>query len=115
MDNYIWLIPFLPLAGFIINGIGRNTLPKMLIGLIASVLVLASFGLSIGAFLQVYSTGRGFTVDLFDWFSIGQFKVSYSFLIDQLSSIMLLIITGVGFLIHLYSIGYMKDDEGYGK
>jgi NADH-quinone oxidoreductase subunit L len=114
MDKYIWLIPFLPLAGFIINGLGRNTLPKAAIGFIGSVLVLASFGLSIGAFLQVKSSGA-FNAHLFDWFAVGPFKVSFAFLIDQLSAIMLMIITGVGFLIHLYSIGYMKDDDGYGK
>jgi NADH-quinone oxidoreductase subunit L len=114
MDKYIWLIPILPLAGFIINGIGRNALPKAFIGFLASFLVLASFGLSIAAFVQVQHTGQ-FTAHLFNWFSVMEFKVSFDFLIDQLSSIMLLIITGVGFLIHLYSIGYMKDDEGFGK
>jgi NADH-quinone oxidoreductase subunit L len=114
MDKYIWLIPLLPLAGFIINGLGRNTLPKSVIGFIGSFLVFASFGLSIGAFLQVKSTGA-FNVSMFDWFAVGNFKISFAFLIDQLSAIMLLIITGVGFLIHLYSVGYMKDDDGYGK
>ncbi len=116
MDKYIWLIPFLPLAGFIINGIGRNTLSKNVIGLIASLLVLVSFGLSIAVFLQVNSSGK-INVDIYDWFSVSETstKVSFSFLIDQLSALMLLIITGVGFLIHVYSIGYMKHDEGYGK
>jgi NADH-quinone oxidoreductase subunit L len=115
MDKYIWLIPFLPLAGFVINGIGRNTLSKSLIGLIGSVLVLASFALSLTAFFQVQSTGKPINVELFTWFSIADFKIPFAFLIDQLSAIMLLIITGVGFLIHLYSVGYMKEDAGYGK
>jgi NADH-quinone oxidoreductase subunit L len=114
MDKYIWLIPLLPLAGFIINGIGRNTLSKNTIGFIGSFLVFISFALSVGAFLQVKSSGA-FNVHLFDWFSIATFKISFAFLIDQLSALMLLIITGVGFLIHLYSVGYMKEDAGYGK
>src|SRR6185503_15466141 len=114
MDKYIWLIPILPLAGFIINGLGRNILSKSAIGFIGSFLVLASFGLSVGAFLQVRSSGA-FNVHLFNWFAIGEFKIAFAFLIDQLSALMLLIITGVGFLIHLYSVGYMKDDAGYGK
>jgi len=114
MDKYIWLIPILPLAGFIINGVGRNTLPKAAIGFIGSVLVLASFGISVGTFLHVKSAGA-INVTVFDWFSVNEFKVSFAFLIDQLSAIMLLIVTGVGFLIHLYSVGYMKDDAGYGK
>jgi len=115
MDKYIWLIPLLPLAGFIINGLGRNILSKGAIGFIGSVLVLASFGLSVGAFMQIKATGVPINVTLFDWFTVGTLKISFSFLVDQLSSLMLLIITGVGFLIHLYSVGYMHDDEGYGK
>lgn len=114
MDNYIWLIPVLPLAGFLINGLGRNVLSKGIIGFIGSAVVLASFALSVGAFLQVKSSGA-FNVTLFNWFSVGFFKVQFAFLIDQLSSLMLLIITGVGFLIHLYSVGYMHDDDGFGK
>ncbi len=115
MDKYIWLIPLLPLAGFVINGIGRNTLSKGVIGFIGNLLVLISFGLSVGAFIQIKTTGQPINVDLFTWFSVGALKVNFAFLVDQLSSIMLLIITGVGFLIHLYSVGYMHDDEGFGK
>lgn len=55
------------------------------------------------------------TIDLYDWISVGSLHIPFSFLVDQLTSIMLLIITGVGFLIHVYSTGYMHDDEGYGK
>ena len=115
MDKYIWLIPLLPLAGFVINGLGRNALPKNLIGTIASAMVLISFGLSLGAFLEIQSTGQPINVTLFNWISVGKVQVPFAFLIDQLSAIMLLIITGVGFLIHLYSIGYMHHDAGFGK
>jgi len=115
MDKYIWLIPVLPLAGFIINGIGRNTLSKGVIGFIGSLMVLISFVISAGLFFEIKSAGHGFDVKLFDWFAAGGVHVSFAFLIDQLSSIMLLIITGVGFLIHVYSAGYMHDDNGFGK
>ena len=118
MDKYIWLIPLLPLAGFVINGLGRNTLPKAVIGFIGSLLVLAAFAISCGVFFEVKASGadfHGFNVTLFDWFRVGPFDVSFAFLVDQLSAIMLLIITGVGFLIHVYSAGYMKNDAGYGK
>jgi NADH-quinone oxidoreductase subunit L len=115
MDNYIWLIPILPLAGFLINGLGRNILPKNVIGFIGSLVVFVSFALSIGAFLQIKSSGVPIEVNLYDWFSFGVFKLQFAFLIDQLSAIMLLIITGVGFLIHLYSVGYMQHDNGFGK
>src|SRR5258708_11189268 len=115
MDKYTWLIPLLPLAGFLINGLGRNIMSKGLIGFIGSFVVLLSFGLSAGAFLQVKSSGVPINVSVFDWFAVGTFKVQFAFLIDQLSALMLLIITGVGFLIHLYSVGYMHHDEGFGK
>jgi len=115
MDNYIWLIPVLPLAGFIINGLGRNALSEKMIGFIGSFLVLISFGISVGAFLQIQSTGHAINVHIYDWIKVGGFQVPFSFLIDQLSSLMLLIITGVGFLIHVYSIGYMHNDDGFGK
>jgi len=114
MNQYIWLIPILPLAGFIINGLGRNSLSKGVIGFIGSALVLASFALSIAVFFQVKATGV-MNVNYFEWINAGPVKVPFAFLVDQLSSIMLLIITGVGFLIHLYSIGYMHDDKGFGK
>ncbi len=115
MDKYIWLIPLLPLIGFLINGLSRNTLSKGLIGFIGSLVILLSFGLSIAAFLQVKSTGTPINVTLFNWFSVGILKVQFAFLIDQLSALMLLIITGIGFLIHLYSVGYMHHDAGFGK
>src|SRR3569833_681337 len=107
MDKYIWLIPLLPLAGFVINGLGRNTLSKGVIGFIGSLLVLVAFGLSVATFFQVKSSGQDIDVNLFTWFSVGKLKVNFSFLVDQLSSIMLFIFSGVGFLIHLYSVGYM--------
>ncbi|MBD1385167.1 NADH-quinone oxidoreductase subunit L [Mucilaginibacter rigui] len=115
MDNLIWLIPVLPLAGFVINGLGRNTLSKGIIGAIGSLLVLVAFGLSVATFFQIKQSGVPVNVTIFDWISVGNFHIPFAFLIDQLSSIMLLIITGVGFLIHLYSIGYMHDDKGFGK
>ena len=115
MNQYIWLIPILPLAGFIINGLGRNSLSKNVIGFIGSLLVLVSFGLSLAVFFQIKSSGHPVNVTYFDWISVGTLKIHFSFLVDQLSAIMLLIITGVGFLIHLYSIGYMHDDKGFGK
>jgi NADH-quinone oxidoreductase subunit L len=71
MDNYIWLIPVLPLAGFIINGVGRNVFPKSVIAFVGSIVVLASFGISVGAFLQVKSTGIPIKTELFNWFTVG--------------------------------------------
>nr|WP_121201904.1 NADH-quinone oxidoreductase subunit L [Mucilaginibacter gracilis] len=115
MNNYIWLIPILPLIGFIITGLGRNALSKGVIGFIGSTVVLLAFVVSLLAFLQINSTGQAINVNLFSWIKVGYLDIPFAFLVDQLSSIMLLIITGVGFLIHLYSIGYMHDDAGFCK
>src|SRR5476651_696458 len=115
MDQYIWLIPLLPLAGFVINGLGRNTFSKNAIGFIGTFLVLIAFGISLALFFQVKSTGNPIQVKMFDWISAGSVHIPFAFLVDQLSAIMLLIVTGVGTLIHLYSIGYMHDDAGFGK
>ncbi|RZK43813.1 MAG: NADH-quinone oxidoreductase subunit L [Pedobacter sp.] len=116
MNNLLWLIPLLPLLGFVINGLGRDKFGKSLIGFIGSGVVLASFILSLVMFFELGSSvQKQFTIDIFDWISAGQLHIPLSFLYDPLSSIMLLIITGVGFLIHIYSIGYMHDDAGFGK
>lgn len=120
MNNLIWLIPLIPLIGFVINGAGRNLFPKVLISIIGSGAILISFILSCIVFKEVYDAralGMDgiFHVPLYDWIKIGGLQISFSFLLDPLSSIMLLIVTGVGFLIHIYSIGYMGTDDGYGK
>jgi NADH-quinone oxidoreductase subunit L len=116
MINLVWLVPLIPLLGFVINGLGRNTFSKGLIGFIGSGVIFISFVISIGIFLALGSdTVKSHEIFLFDWISAGALKIPLSFLVDPLSSIMLLIITGIGFLIHIYSIGYMHDDEGFGK
>ncbi|GAB3917988.1 NADH-quinone oxidoreductase subunit L [Mucilaginibacter boryungensis] len=115
MDKYIWLIPLLPLAGFVFNGLGRNVLSKGVIGFIGTFLVLVSFGISLSVFFEVQQKGHAINLTMFDWISAGTMHVPFAFMVDQLSAIMLLIITGVGTLIHLYSIGYMHDDAGFGK
>lgn len=116
INSLLWLIPLLPLLGFVINGIGRNTFSKNLIGIIGSGTILASFILSLVLFFELSgSTQKQFPVELFDWISVANLHIPLSFLYDPLSAIMLLIITGIGFLIHIYSVGYMHLDEGFGK
>ena len=114
--DLVWLVPLIPLLGFVINGLGRNTLSKNLIGFIGSSVIFLSFVLSVAIFLALGSdASKSHEVFLFDWISAGQLHIPLSFLVDPLSSLMLLIITGVGFLIHVYSAGYMHDDDGFGK
>jgi len=116
MIQYVWLIPLFPLAGFLLNGIAGKSLSKKFTGLIACGAVFAAFILSVMIFMAVDTTG--FTVQqvhLFDFFSVGRLRVPVDFQVDQLTVIFLLIITGVGLLIHIYSIAYMKADEGFAR
>ncbi len=114
--DLVWLVPLIPLIGSLINGVGRNTFSKSLIGFIGSGAIFLSFALSIAIFTELSSSvGKSHEVFLFDWISSGYLQIPLSFLVDPLSAIMLLIVTGVGFLIHVYSAGYMHDDPGFGK
>jgi len=114
--NIVYLIPLLPLIGFLINGLGRKRLSKSLISIIGCGVVLASFLLSIWVFMQV-KNGNVHVANYFDFISVGSFHVPFAFQIDQLSAIFLLIITGVGFLIHVYSTSYMHHEapEHFGR
>lgn len=110
------LIPLLPLIGFLINGIGFRHIPKGAVGLIGSLAALGSFAASLAVLLAFKEAGSvPQVVSLFDWITVGELHIPFSFQIDQLSLLMLMIITGVGSLIHIYSIGYMKHDPGVGK
>jgi len=110
MNNLVLLVPLFPLIGFLINGLGRKSLSKQMIAAIGSGSILASFVVSIILFLQVKSTGA-IIAEYFTFINVENFKIPFAFQVDQLSSLFLLIITGIGFLIHLYSSAYMKDEE----
>jgi NADH-quinone oxidoreductase subunit L len=106
----VWLIPFLPLVGFLINGLFRKQLSKSLVGIIGSGVILISFLLSVYVFLQVRN-GNTHLAHYFNFINTNALKVGFDFQIDQLSSLFLLIITGVGFVIHVYSTSYMHEEE----
>ena len=108
MKSLIILIPLLPFLGFLINGLGRNYLSKGMVGVLGSGTVLASFILSLMVFIQ-----KDFgTLEYFSFIRVGQLlHIPFAFQVDQLSTLFLLIITGVGFLIHLYSISYMHEEK----
>ena len=112
MANLVWLIPVLPLAGFLINGLFRNYLSKALSGLVGSGVILAAFIISLLIFGETRQEGfQPVIVTLFDFISVGKLHIPFSFQVDQLSTLFLLIITGVGFLIHVYSTSYMKEEN----
>ncbi|HEX8460479.1 MAG TPA: NADH-quinone oxidoreductase subunit L [Segetibacter sp.] len=118
MAKLVYLVPLFPLIGFLINGLGRKALSKSMIGLIGSGVILASFAVSLGIFFEVKQPDfHAQIVTLFDFINVPAFKIPFAFQVDQLSSLFLLIITGVGFLIHLYSTAYMHEEkpEHYGR
>lgn len=120
MKNLIFLIPFLPFLGFLINGLGRKYLSKNLIGVIGSGTVLISFIISFLVFNKVdelialnkLAGQKGaYIINYFNFITVGSLQIPFAFQIDQLSTLFLLIITGVGFLIHVYSTAYMHEEK----
>ncbi|KPM46691.1 NADH-quinone oxidoreductase subunit L [Jiulongibacter sediminis] len=113
--SLIALIPLFPLIGFLINGLGYKKIPKAIVAPVGIGAALLSFITTVLVYFQFKADGQTIIQPLFDWITVGGLNISFAFQIDQLSIIMLFIITGVGTLIHLYSKGYMSHDEGYGK
>ena len=111
--SLLFLIPLLPLLGFAINGLAYPKLPKQIAGIIGTIPPLVAFALSLQLFLNF--DGQAQILTIAEWINVGSLKIPFAFQIDQLSILMLLVITGVGTLIHIYSIGYMAHDAGFGK
>ena len=110
----VWLVPAFPLAAFLINGLFGKRWLGHATGWIASAAIGASALLSIGIFFDVLrGDGHGTTVTLYRWIGVGDFHVDIAALVDPLSSVMLLVVTIVSFLVHVYSIGYMSHDHGF--
>jgi NADH-quinone oxidoreductase subunit L len=114
MTQNLWIIPILPFIGFLINGIFGRKLPKMIVSLVAVVSVLLSFGWVMKVHLTAGDLGATpVTEHYFTWIRSGAFNVGWDYTVDKLTMIMLLIVTGVGSLIHIYSMGYMEHEGGY--
>ncbi len=127
---HLWLIPLFPFLGFLLNGILGSRLPRRIVSaigilapLVSLIVVLSDFGATIiGAAASCPNCGQVTALALpaaetltYPWLAIGALHVDFTFVLDQLSAVMLLVVTGVGFLIHVYSVGYMKDEPGYAR
>src|SRR5438067_2057805 len=116
MLNTLWLIPALPLAGFLLNGLFGARLGKKFVTAVA---LFASGGAAVAGTLAVvqyhaaHPHGERFVNVVYNWISSGGVGADLAFQLDPLSIVMLLVVTWVGFLIHLYSVGYMAHEEGY--
>lgn len=115
MENLVYAIILLPLLGFLINGLFGKSLPKIVVGSLATIAVFGSFCIAVSLFLNFDSESQPVIVKAFEWFRVNGIQINFGFQIDQLSLMMVMIITGIGSLIHLYSIGYMSHDKGFYK
>jgi NADH-quinone oxidoreductase subunit L len=111
---HLWLIPVLPFLGFLLNGLFGRRLPNTLVSTIALLFTAAPLAMVLNIALHFSSLAlphiEWFTTP---WIATATFRADFDFLLDPLSLVMLLIVTGVGFLIHIYSVGYMAHEEGY--
>ncbi len=112
-NPYLWLVPLLPLAGAAINGFFGRRSSKKAITAVALVFCGAAFAMALFLAAGFSSASAPYYFNAAHWLRSGNFQVDFSFYLDQLSLVMLLVVTGVGFLIHIYSVGYMWDDDGY--
>src|SRR5213080_1327220 len=118
MLNTLWLIPLLPFAGFLLNGLFGKRLGK---GFVTAVALLASLGAAVAGTIAVvqyhaaYPSGERHVNLVYNWISSGSISADLAFQLDPLSVVMLMVVTWVGFLIHLYSVGYMAHEDGYGR
>ncbi len=121
MADWLFLIPLLPLLGVVVNGLLAPRLwpgKEKPVGIIGSLTVLGSFALGLGAFAELAGRApesRRMVNELFNWISVAPLEVKATLVLDQLSAVMVLVVSGVGFLIHIYSIGYMHGERGFGR
>ncbi len=118
MSNLIWLVPTFPLAGFLVNIFLGRRLARLWVSWVACGAMGISFGVSLGLFFHLINLAphlRHLEQELFTWIRIADFKAAAGFLLDPLSAVMILVVTGVGFLIHVYSIGYMGEDRDFAR
>ncbi|UCD63741.1 MAG: NADH-quinone oxidoreductase subunit L [Candidatus Zixiibacteriota bacterium] len=118
MSDYLFLVPLFPLIGFLTNGLLIGRLPRPVISFVGCFSVGLSFVLSLMLFFELKALVPGMRVIeqvLFTWVPSGSFETNIGLLLDPLSAVMILVVSGVGFLIHVYSVGYMHHDPGYGR
>jgi NADH-quinone oxidoreductase subunit L len=110
---HLWIIPVLVLAGAAINGFFGKKFSRQVVAGVALAFCGAAFAKALVVAMQFSSLSLPYTETLSSWIQISGFQVDFAFYLDQLSLVMLLVVTGVGFLIHVYSVGYMWDDPSF--
>ena len=119
MSKWVWLTVALPLLGFLGNGVLALRRPgaKNLVSYIGVGTLVSAFAVAFALFVELWRhpPDRPIVVSLWRWLPAGPLQIDFAFQVDQLSAVMLLVVTGVGSLIHLFSVGYMKADPGYAR
>ena len=110
---HLWVIPLLPLAGAAINGFFGRRASRKAVTTVALVFCGLAFAMALYVSARFFSLSLPYQEVIAPWIRAGNFSIDFAFYLDQLSLVMLLVVTGVGFLIHIYSVGYMWDDPGY--
>jgi len=110
---YLWLIPILPFLGFLINGLFGRRMPKSMINVFAIGSVTLSFLWAVKTLVGLSPLETKYIEHYFTWIQSGTLNISIDFAVDRLTAVMLMVVTGVGLLIHIYSIGYMAHEDGY--
>ncbi|MGD0013481.1 MAG: NADH-quinone oxidoreductase subunit L [Bryobacteraceae bacterium] len=111
--QHLWLIPALPLAGFLINLLAGRKLPKWAINAVAIGAVALSLAWVMRTLVVLQPLDKPHVEAYFDWIRVGALRIGFDLLADRLTVVMMLVVTGVGLLIHIYSIGYMAEEGGY--
>ena len=114
-SDYLWLIPLLPFAGFLINGTVGRRLPRVLVSAVALICTAIPAAIVAWLWATIKAAGAPDVIQIVSrpWIEITGLMVNFAFTVDHLTLIMLGVVTGVGFLIHIYSVGYMAHEEGY--
>jgi len=110
---HLWVIPLLPLAGAAINGLFGRRFNNAVVSAVALLSTAASFAYALWAITQALHMGLPYNRSVATWITAGSFSAPFGFYLDQLSIVMVLVVTGVGFLIHVYSVGYMAHEGGF--
>lgn len=115
-EKFLILLPIIPFLGFLINILFGKNLPKTIISFVANLSIFLPLILSVYIFCILKNESNPIYISkIYSWIKIPELQVDFTFSVDKLSAIMLMIVTGVGFLVHIYSIGYMKSDKDYGR
>ncbi|MGB3750222.1 MAG: NADH-quinone oxidoreductase subunit L [Arcobacteraceae bacterium] len=115
MENYLFVALFSPLVGALIATLFANTQKKLFIGILSSLFLAISLIASLNLLYYVYTTGNSIHVNMMDWIVLGNVNIPFGFIVDQVSIVMMVVVTLVSTMVHIHSIGYMDHDVSFNR